>query len=99
MTLTFVADASPEALPFDWSIEPASQVFATQIGTATLTDSTCTAFDTAHASCDVLFVLDADCDWSTSPPELSPLVVSPEPQQPAPSVAASPVDAFPPTPD
>src|SRR4029078_10728684 len=98
VTLTFAADASPEALPFDWSIEPASQVFATQIGTATLTDSACTAFDTADASFDVLLVFDADCDWSTSPPELSPLVASPEPQQPAPSVVASPVHAFPPTP-
>jgi len=56
------------------------------------------AFDTADASCDALFVLDADCDWSTSPPKLSPLLASPEPQQPAPSVVASPVDAFPPTP-
>src|SRR6185312_8220080 len=83
---------------FDCSRSPVLQCQATQTGTAALTGSTCTAVDRAEDCWDVLFALDADCDWSTSPPSACPLRASPEPQQPAP-VVASPVEASPPTPD
>ena len=60
--LAFPAQASPELLPFDWSTSPDLQERARQTGTAAFTGSTCTAFDSAVASCDVLFELDADWD-------------------------------------
>jgi len=95
----FPAHASPEPFAFDCSRSPVLQCQATQTGTAALTGSTCTAVDRAEDCWDVLFTLDADCDWSTSPPSACPLRASPEPQQPAPPVVASPVEASPPTPD
>ena len=64
----FHAAASPELERFDCSTSPVLQCQATQTGTFTFTGSTCTAFDSAFASCDVEFVLDASCDCVMSPP-------------------------------
>ena len=64
----FPAHASPELFVFDCSTPPVLQCQATQTGTATFTGAIWIAFDLAYASCDVEFELDADCDWSTSPP-------------------------------
>ena len=89
----FDADASPERFVFDCSTSPDRSACATQTGTYTLTGAIWIAFDSAVAVCDVLFEFDASCDCvDVAAVVASPLVASPEPQQPPPPVVASPVD-------
>ena len=68
VVFVFPAQASPELFVFDCSTEPVSHEIATQTGTATFTGSVCSDFDSADASCDVLFEFVASCDCVTSPP-------------------------------
>ena len=64
----FHADVSPEAFVFDCLTSPVWHASARQTGTFRFTGRTCVALDVAVASCVVLFVFAASCDWVTSPP-------------------------------